>query len=156
MGNKPVNLREVTAEGLPKGRILHLDIEEFAGEHGLLKIAIKTDAPLKMSDLLGLAEKKFKLKTSGDIFFCGVVIKCEEDEKDGGTVLYITGATLSMLFDKVKRSRTFQATNKTVEDVAGTIKKESGVKDADIRIAEKTKVTDFLYQDNETDWEFLK
>ncbi len=156
MVKKPVNLREVTVEGLPKGRILHLDIEELAGEHGLLRIAIKTDAPLKTSELMGLAGKKFKLKTGGDVFFCGLVVKCEEDEKDSGTVLYITGATLSILFDKVERSRTFQATDKTVEDVAGTIKKESGVKDADIKIAEKTKITDFLYQDKETDWEFLK
>ena len=156
MGKKPVNLRKITMEGLPTGRILYLNIEELAGEHGLLNIAIQTDAPMKIVELLRLSEKKFKLKIGGDIFFCGVIVRCEEEEKGDKTILYITGATLSRLFDKKKRSRTFQATDKTIDDVAATIKKESEVKDANIQTAAKTKIEEFLYQDRETDWEFLK
>ena len=75
-----------------------------------------------------------------------------ENEADYSEII-ITAKTLSEQTDRKKRYRTFQDTTKTISQVLEQVLAPYGIKGA---VEEDFVIEAMLYQNNETDWEFLK
>ena len=154
-----IALREIKLEGFSYSRILSLQIEEEAGQHGICHVDAVIPQALKSSELLSMGQqKKITLKSpQGGIIFCGMMVRIIQEDREDVHLLRVVAQTLSCQLDRTRKSRTFQSPDKTLKKVLSDVASNSGCSSPDIKggDAEQEKISQMLYQDQQTDWEFL-
>ena len=156
---KRLTLADIKAEGIGYQRILSVEIVEEACRHGLCRLTVETGKLLKGAELSEMGSKKVTLKNSDKgIIFCGVPQRIWQETTKGNRTLYLELITLSAQVDRKPRSRTFQDSNKTLKQVLAQVAKDCGVGSAEIAAgkAGSEKIALMLYQDKETDWQFVR
>ena len=152
-------LRDIKVEAFAYRRILDLIIEERAGFHGICRLEAAIPQALKPSEVLALGQgRKITLKTpQGGIVFCGMIVRAVQEEREGTCFLRVAAQTLSAKLDRQKKCRTFQSPEKTLKQVLSEVASKSGCKKPDITggASAGEKIPQMLYQDFQTDWEFL-
>lgn len=156
-GTKRIALRELKLTGISCHSIVSLRIEEEAGKHGICRLDVTLAKPLKTSEFLPLGQSKLIVKASADsIIFGGIIVRAVQEELHGVYFLHLTAQTLSGQLDRTARSRTFQSEDKTLDQVLSKVASESGCESLDLKSTQgKEKIPQMLYQDEQTDWEFL-
>ena len=152
-------LRDIKVEAFSYRCLLDIRIEEQAGNHGMCYLEAAISQALKPSEVLALGQRrKITLKTpKGGIVFCGQIVRAVQEEREGKYFLRVVAQTLSAQLDRQKKSRTFQSPEKTLKQVLSEVASQSGCSKPDITAgaAGGEKIPQMLYQDFQTDWEFL-
>ncbi len=154
---KRIALRELKVDGISCSSIVALRVEEEAGKHGICQLEVTVADPLKTSELLSMGQQKLKVKLqNGGMVFCGVVVRAVQEERHGTYFLRVTAQSLSGQLDRTAQSRTFQSETKTLQQVLSRVASETTSEKPDIKSAKgQDKISQMLYQDRQTDWEFL-
>ncbi len=156
-GTGRVALREVRLEGISYQSIESLRVEEEAGKHGICHLDLALSGPLRTMELISLGQRKFTVKLNEKgIIFAGIIVRAIQEEKHGIHLLHVAAQTLSCQMDRTPRSRTFQSENKTLQQVLFRVSSESSTEKPDIKASDaQSRIPQMLWQDNQTDWEFL-
>ena len=134
--------------------IKNLVIVDQANNHGLMKIRLVAKGLIKTEQTLRLEDAPIKVTDKdGDIIFFGTAVQINLENEADYSEIIITAKTLSEQTDRKKRYRTFQDTTKTISQVLEQVLAPYGIKGA---VKEDFVIEAMLYQNNETDWEFLK
>ena len=134
--------------------IKNLVIVDQANNHGLMKIRLVAKGLIKTEQTLRLEDAPIKITDKdGDIIFFGTAVQINLENEADYSEIIITAKTLSEQTDRKKRYRTFQDTTKTISQVLEQVLAPYGIKGA---VKEDFVIEAMLYQENETDWEFLK
>ena len=134
--------------------IKNLVIVDQANNHGLMKIRLVAKGLIKTEQTLRLEDAPIKVTDKdGDITFFGTAVQINLENEADYSEIIITAKTLSEQTDRKKRYRTFQDTTKTISQVLEQVLAPYGIKGA---VKENFVIEAMLYQNNETDWEFLK
>lgn len=136
------------------GSILALEITSGQGAHGKLTITLEADEAMKMSDAEGCINSEIRVSIKGGRqIFAGVCKDISLSNQASYKTLQITAYTSSVSLDEKAKKATFQSPAKTLQEVADKIAAEYG---ADIQLDEACPISEVLYQQNETDFAFLK
>ena len=134
--------------------IKNLVIVDQANNHGLMKIRLVAKGLIKTEQTLRLEDAPIKVTDKdGDIIFFGTAVQINLENEADYSEIIITAKTLSEQTDRKKRYRTFQDTTKTISQVLEQVLAPYGIKGA---VKEDFVIEAMLYQNGETDWEFLK
>ncbi|MFR3239361.1 RHS repeat-associated core domain-containing protein, partial [Megamonas funiformis] len=134
--------------------IKNLVIVDEANNHGFMKIRLVAKGLIEAEQTLRLEDAPIKLTDKdGDIIFFGTVVQINLENEADYSEIIIIAKTLSEQTDRKKRYRTFQDTTKTISQVLEQVLAPYGIKGA---VKEDFAIEAMLYQNNETDWEFLK
>ena len=136
------------------GSILELEITSAQGEHGKLTLTIEVDESMTMSD----AERYIGTDISvnikgGQPIFAGVCKDIALTNQASYKTIQLTAYTTSIKMDEEPKKKTFQNPAKTLQEVADTVAAAYG---AAVTLDKDVPISQVLYQQNETDWEFLK
>lgn len=99
------------------------------------------DAPVKVTD------------ADGTNVFVGICQSVGLNNEADYSELVLEAKSLSVLADRKKISRTFQSTVKMLSEVANTVMAVYGIQ---VEVAEDIQIEQMLYQNAETDWQFLR
>ncbi|WP_346687868.1 RHS repeat-associated core domain-containing protein [Megamonas hypermegale] len=134
--------------------IKSLEIIDEANHHGMMKIRLVAKGLIEAEETLRLEDAPIKVVDKDeDIIFFGTAVQINLENEAGYSEIIIVAKTLSEQTDRKKRYRTFQNTTKTMSQVLAQVLAPYGIKGA---VNEDFVIEAMLYQDNETDWEFLK
>ena len=148
-----LSLGDIRAEGLPVGSLQSFWVRTHANQHGYCHIVLEVNAQEKEDELLSWRQREVKVYGKGQLLFVGVVTGAGVKTVSGHKIMSIDLLSLSMKMDVKKKSRTFQALDKTLGDVAREIAIPYHV---DVLIENDVVISRMLYQHDETDWEFLR
>ena len=157
-GNTATTFRNLTVTGLPEGTLQDIVIEELAGSHGSCQMVWELDKELEEKALVAMEKQSLCVKNDAGIIFCGVIGNLLSQKIEGNRqLLKVQAWSNSCQLDIERRTRTFQNPKKTLADVLKKIAESYTGGKAELN-AEKpdTVIERMLYQENETDWEFLK
>ncbi len=131
--------------------IKNIRVEEAANEHGFLELLFLSGKKLTPGDVIRCQGMPVRVATmDGDPVFAGI---CKSITLHGGndyTEVSLKAYTASILTDEEKKSRTFQAEQKTLNSV---LKEGIGAK-ALVFTDEDIEISEMLSQEQETDWVF--
>lgn len=126
-------------------------VEEAADEHGKMTVRFLTTDAIKDADLLRLDGSGIRLlMADGETVFSGTCVGFRLIRENQYAEVELTAKTASVSKDKEKKSVTFQAKNKTLQDVLaqgigrGTL----------LQTDQNSTISEMLFQEEETDWAF--
>ena len=147
-----IALNKISIDGLPAGRIVDFSLLTHANQHGRCHAVIELTSELPMDELLKWQDKEVRVYTDKICLFMGRVTDAYWKTKSRYSLLTIDLISGSASMDIKKNSRTFQAVDKKLSDV---VRKIVEPYHANVQLAEDFVISQMLYQNNETDWDFL-
>uniref|UniRef100_UPI0025EEFB84 DUF6531 domain-containing protein n=1 Tax=Selenomonas sp. TaxID=2053611 RepID=UPI0025EEFB84 len=145
-------LGAVKISGIEYRKIEALKITEKAGQHGKCQLELVMAESFSNQDVLHLEQREIWVKAERETIFVGVVVTCQLHQQAGDNRLFLQLQSNSYLLDIDKKSRTFQSEDKTLQDMAAVV--VSPYK-AEVMVPENESVSRLVYQEEQTDWEFL-
>ena len=142
----------VRLSGISYRRIEELEICEQAGQHGKCRLLLCMDEAFGNQDVLRLEQQAVTVTAGDAVLFHGVIVSCQLTSQAGENRLLLVLYTSSYLLDIGKQSRTFQSESKTLGSIAGSI---AAPYKADVQVQADETVSRLVYQEEQTDWEFL-
>lgn len=155
MGEKDmIEIGRLKAElPIPYVSILDMSIDEAKNEHGELKIRFILKGNTAEESILGLHNQPIKVKTpEGNPIFSGVILDIQADGEAEYKEVTIGALSNSCKADIERNSRTFQDSGKTLSSVAKSVLSACGAK---VTVKEDAAIPHIIYQNNETDWQFV-
>ena len=146
-------LSELRVDGLPAGKVVEFIARTQANQHGKCNATIELTNIESLDDIYNWQEKEISIYARGRCLFAGILTDIVLEEKNRYSLLKAELTSMSIKMDIQKKSRTFQATDKKLSDV---VKEVATTYQAMFRVAEDIVIPRMLYQQNETDWEFLR
>ncbi|SDL50114.1 RHS repeat-associated core domain-containing protein [Dendrosporobacter quercicolus] len=135
-------------------RIKHIHILDEANEHGQMKLELICKTMLSVTEALELEDAPVKVTDAdGAIVFAGICQTVSLVNQAGYSELVLNAKSISMRADRQKISRTFQSTVKTLSEVANSVMAAYGIR---VEVAADITIRQMLYQNAETDWQFLR
>ncbi|MBO6202620.1 MAG: hypothetical protein J6O13_03735 [Selenomonas sp.] len=150
---KALSLSDIYLAGLPAGRVMNLSVHTHANQHGYCHIVLEVSEQEKEDELLSWQQHEVKVYSKGELFFAGVVTDAAMKSVSGHKIVSVDLLSLSMKLDIKKKSRTFQALDKTLGEVAREI---ASPYHAEVMVENDMVISRMLYQKDETDWMFLR
>lgn len=153
-GNELMELGRLVVESeLDVLYIKDIRVEEAVNEHGFLELLFLSGRKLTPVDVIRCQGTPVRVATmDGDPVFAGI---CKSITLHGGNDYMeasLKAYTPSILADQEKKSRTFQAEQKTLD---GVLKEGIGAK-ALVFTDEDIEISEMLSQEQETDWAFCR
>ena len=148
-----LSLGDIGFEGLPAGKVLDFSLRTCAGEHGYCHVVLEVCEETDDVELLSWQQHEVNVYGRGQLIFAGMVTESNCQYADGRKVISLVLHSLSWRMDIKRRSRTFQAVDKTLEDVAREVAQEYH---AQVKVGDNPVISRMLYQNDETDWMFLR
>ncbi|SFT53382.1 RHS repeat-associated core domain-containing protein [Selenomonas sp. GACV-9] len=143
----------VRLAGISYRKIEELEISEQAGWHGRCRLLLGMDETFGEQDVLRLEQQAVTVWAGECVIFCGVIVSCQLTSQAGEKRLELVLYSQSYLLDIAKKSRTFQSESKTLAEIAGQV---AAPYKADILIQQDETIARLVYQEEQTDWEFLR
>lgn len=145
----------------PVIQIMDVKMTEGMNCHACLQVTAICEED-KRNDVLNQPAEREKIR-AGHIeehkekapFFTGRIQEVSLAYEKGQLILQLTAASMTQEWDIVRRSRTFQNTDATYEDVIRQVLSAYPGASWISPVNTKTKIPGFLLQYEETDWEFL-
>lgn len=135
-------------------RVKHIHILDEANEHGHMQLTLISKRLLTVAEVLELEDAPVKvIDADGTNVFVGICQSVGLNNEADYSELVLEAKSLSVLADRKKISRTFQSTVKTLSEVANTVMAAYGIH---VEVAEDIQIEQMLYQNAETDWQFLR
>jgi hypothetical protein len=135
-------------------RVKHIHILDEANEHGHMQLELISKRMLIVAEALELEDVPVKVTDAdGANVFVGICQSVGLENEADYSDLVLEAKSLSILADRKKISRTFQNTGKTLSEVANTVMAAYGIQ---VEVAQDMVIQQMLYQNNETDWQFLR
>lgn len=135
-------------------RVKHIHILDEANEHGHMKLELISKRLLTVAEALELEDAPVKVTDAdGNNVFVGICQSVGLNNEADYSELVLEAKSLSVSADRKKISRTFQSTIKTLSEVANTVMAAYGIQ---VEVAEDIVIKQMLYQNAETDWQFLR
>ncbi|AJQ29481.1 RHS repeat-associated core domain-containing protein [Pelosinus fermentans] len=135
-------------------RVKHIHILDGANEHGHMELTLISKRLLTVAEVLELEDAPVKVTDAdGTNVFVGICQSVGLNNEADYSELVLEAKSLSILADRKKISRTFQSTVKTLSEVANTVMAAYGIQ---VEVAEDIQIEQMLYQNAETDWQFLR
>lgn len=136
------------------GSILQLEITSAQGEHGKLTLTVEVDESLTISQAESYIGTDISVNIKGgQPIFAGQCKDIALTNQASYKTVQLTAYTSSIKMDETPTKKTFQNPAKTLQQVADTIAAAYG---AAVTLDNDIPITQVLYQQNETDWAFLK
>ena len=136
------------------GSVLALEIISSQGEHGKLALTMEVEESMETAQAQGLVGTDIYVGLKdGSRMFAGVCSQAALSNQAGYKTLQVTAYTSSIKMDKEAKKKTFQNPSKTFKQVADAIAEGYG---AAVTLDQDCQISQVLYQQNETDWGFLK
>ena len=149
-----MTITDIKVDGLDYKELTSIDITETAHAHGICELSFILSKTFDAAQLLKLDKTKITIKEKKDIIFCGLVSHCELVEEAGGNVLMLTALSLSCQMESAHKSKSYQSSKKKCSDIAKDIAKSYSA--AEIDCWKDETISELIYRDNLTDWDFLK
>lgn len=149
-----MTIGDIKVEGVEYLQFLDIEIIESAHRHGICKLVFIVDSKLDTKKILSWNKTQIKVKADKEIIFCGIIRQCRLEKRIEGNFLFVTAFSLSSQLDEVRRTMSFQSAKKKFSDILSTVKKNYGA--ADLTCAKDAVISELIYMENLTDWEFLK
>ncbi|MCR5756863.1 MAG: DUF6531 domain-containing protein, partial [Selenomonas sp.] len=145
-------LGAVRLSGLEYRKLEALKIVEKAGQHGRCQLELGMDDSFGEQDVLQLENREIIVRAGEQIIFAGVIGSSQLIQQAGEKRLQVILYTKSFLLDIHKKSRTFQPEDKTLQDMARSV---ASSYEAEVIVPENETISRLVYQEEQTDWEFL-
>ena len=149
-----MTIGDIKVEGVEYLQFLDIEIIESAHRHGICKLVFVVDSKLDTKKILSWNKTQIKIKADKEIIFCGIIRQCNLEKRIDGNFLFVTAFSLSSQLDEVRRTMSFQSAKKKFSDILSAVKKNYGA--ADLTCAKDAVISELVYMENLTDWEFLK
>ncbi len=134
--------------------ILSLRITSGQGEHGRLYITLEVDEGLSQSDVLRYNDTNVAVSLSdGRKIFSGVCTGASLSNQGQYKCVMMEACTRSVKMDSERKKAVFQDPGKTLQDILGTVCASYG---AVLSLDSDPAMKNVEYQQDETDWAFLK
>ena len=148
-----LSLGDIGFEGLPAGKLLDFSLRTCAGEHGYCHVVLEVREETDDEELLSWQQHEVKVYGRGQLIFAGMVTEAARHYVGGRKAISLVLRSLSWAMDVKRRSRTFQAVDKTLGDVAQEV---ANTYHAAVKVGDNPVISRLLYQNDETDWMFLR
>ena len=136
------------------GSIQALEITSSQGEHGKLVLTMEVDESMEAARAESYIGTDISVGIKDRAFmFAGVCKEVVLSNQASYKTVRVTAYTSSIKMDEEAKKKTFQNPSKTFKQVADTIVGSYG---ATVSMDEDCPISQVLYQQNETDWSFLK
>lgn len=145
-----LRVSEISCEGTP----FYLWISQGFNRHGRMKVGIWVSEGEREGLRTGMPVI-LEVDGGGPVF-CGVVKKATVGKEKGQGCVYIEAETGSSLLDRKKRSRSFQKQERSYEELVGEVTAPYQGYPVWKSGAGGEKKCGFLFQYEETDWEFIR
>ena len=149
-----MTITDIKVEGLDYKELTSIDITETAHAHGICELSFILSKTLDAAQLLKLDKTKITVKVNKDIIFCGIINRCGLVERVGRNILNVTALSLSSQMESARKSKTYQSDKKKCSDIANDVAKSYSA--AEIDCWKDETISELIYRDNLTDWDFLK
>ena len=104
--------------------------------------------------MLTFDNTKITVKVKKDIIFCGIINRCKFSVEVGRNILSLTALSLSCQMESARKNKSYQSAQKKCSDIANDIAKNYSASEIDCWKDET--ISELIYRDNLTDWQFLK
>lgn len=149
-----MTLNDIKIEGIDYNQLTGINIIETAHSHGICELSFILPWDFDAEKIFQWNKKKITVKAKKDIIFCGIISHCKVTENVGEKILLLKVLSLSCQMESARKSKTYQSPDKklsdVVKDVIGTYES------AEADFWKDDKISEIIYRDNLTDWEFLK
>ena len=136
------------------GSIISLEITSAQGEHGKLHLTMEVDENTTMSQAESCIGTDISVSIKGgQPIFAGVCKDIALTNQASYKTVQLTAYTASIKMDEKPTQKTFQNPSKTLQQVAESV---AGAYGAAVTLDKDVPISQVLYQQNETDWAFLK
>ena len=149
-----MTIGDIKIEGVEYKQLLNIEIIEAAHRHGICKLTFIADSKVDTKKILSWNKTQIKVKADKDIIFAGIINSCSLEKKIEGNFLFVTALSLSSQLEGACRTMSFQSAKKKFSDILSAVKKNYGA--ADLTCAKDATISELVYRENLTDWEFLK
>lgn len=149
-----MTITTIKVEGIDYNELTGINIIETAHAHGICELSFVLGKEFDAAQMLKLDKTKITVKEKKDIIFCGLVSHCELVEEAGGNVLMLTALSLSCQMESAHKSKSYQSSKKKCSDIAKVIAKSYSA--AEIDYWKDETISELIYRDDLTDWQFLK
>ena len=149
-----MTLTDIAVDGVEYFQIKNFSITEKAHAHGTCNISFVMPEDFQSEKILQLNKTKVTVKASKDIIFCGLITRCNLDERGSEKIFSVTVSSLSCQTESERRSKSYQSPKKKCSEVLGDVAKN--YKSAQIDCWQDKTLSALIYRDNLTDWEFLR
>lgn len=141
-------------EGVEYHQLLNIEIVEAAHSHAICKLTFITDKKIDTKKILNWNKTQIKVKADKDIIFGGIIQSCTLETRIEGTFLFVTALSLSSQLESARSTMSFQNAKKKFSDILEVVKKNYA--SSDLTCAKDAAISELIYRENLTDWEFLK
>lgn len=149
-----MTITDIKVEGIDKNELTGINITETAHAHGICELSFLLSSKFDSEDMLKLDKTKITVKADKDIIFCGLVSRCEVIGQAGANKLVVTAQTLSCQMESTRKTKSYQSAKKKCSDITKDVAKTySG---AEIDCWKDETISELIYRDDLTDWQFLK
>ena len=149
-----MTIGDLKIEGVEYQQILSVEIFEAAHSHAICKLNFIVDSKFDTKKILSWNKTQIKVKADKDIIFCGIIQSCILKTRIEGNFLSVTAFSLSCQLESARRTMSFQNAKKKFSDILDVVKKEYA--SSDLSCAKDDAISELIYRENLTDWEFLK
>ncbi len=149
-----MTLGDLKIEGITCQRVETINIFEEVHNHGTCDLTVVPDAKISDKEILSWNKKKITVRGDKKIIFCGIITQCSLINRSDEKILRLTAQSLSATMDIEKKIFTMQSPKKKISDVLKAVKKNFS--SAEINVAKDKNISELIYCDNLTGWEFLK
>ena len=139
---------------LGRGRVQDISIMNQSNEHGRMMLALELDERIELQTVLRLNGTTVDVQLpDGRKLFVGICTDITFEEQNGYKIIRLEVHSYSYIMDVTPVSQTYQSPTKKLGDVVNELTARHG---GSYRIAKDSAVPTVLYQQNETDWTFMK
>lgn len=149
-----MTIGDLKIEGVEYHQILNIEIIEAAHSHAICKLNFIADNKTDTKKILHWNKTQIKVKADKDIIFCGIIQSCTLETRLEGNFLFVTALSLSSQLESARRTMSFQNAKKKFSDILAVVKKNYA--SSDLSSANDAAISELIYRENLTDWEFLK
>ena len=135
-------------------KIKNISITSNEGEHGSLILELEVADSFNNSEAERLSDTPVSVSTKdGNYIFAGVCTDISVQQYAEYKTIIIHAKTMSIKMDRDRKNKTFQNPSKTFSEVINEVSNSYG---ALVQLQKDFPIAIILYQQNETDWEFIK
>lgn len=149
-----MTITDIKVDGLDYKELTGINITETAHAHGICELSFILSKSLDAAQMLKLDKTKITVKANKEIIFCGIVNRCELVEQADADILRVTLLSLSCQMESARKSKSYQSDKKKYSDIANDVAKSYSA--AEIDCWKDETISELIYRDNLTDWDFLK
>ena len=149
-----MRIENLKIDGIKYAAIKNITISEKIHSHGVCNLTLLVEEKFTEKEILNWQKQKVTVKADKEIIFSGIITQCIFENDLKNNFLYITLKSLSAMMDIDKKIFTMQSPKKKISDVLKKISTEFSP--AEINVEQDKNITEIIYCENQTAWEFLK